>query len=118
MARRKIPLAELRPVDLFTGRTAIKEAEVLLLDEEDRDERPSAARDYDSVKGQMAETAIRWLGMDVFEDGDDVLLAIGPKGDGVLMAVTAGRGICPGRQTHVRLSRKQLLKLKKLADQI
>ncbi len=118
MRKRKTSPAELRTLGLFNGsRTPLEEAEDMLHEEEET-AHPHAARDYDSVKHQMIDTTIHWLGMDAFEDGDDVLLAIGPKGDGVLMAVTAAKGNYPGRQTHVRLSKKQLRKLKNLADQI
>lgn len=116
-SRRKKSPAELRTVGLFTGLTPIEEAERELAEERETTGRYTP-RDYDSTKHTMIDVAIRWLGMDAFEDGDDVLLAIGPKGDGVLMAITAAKGGYPGRQVHVRLSRKQLRKLKTLADQI
>lgn len=113
--KRKIEPAVLRTLGIFTGLTPIEEAEREL-----REEAASEVKDrsYDASKQGAIRDTIQWLGMDMFEDGDDVMLALGKRGDAVLMIIRGKPGAPPSHQAQVRLSPKQLAKLKQLVKQI
>ena len=114
MASRKKPdPAVLRTISLLTGKTPLEEAEDLVR-EESTETRDPGPRD---IVAEGEEAAIRWLGMDVFHEGDDVRVAVNPKnGTAVLMLVSTTKplGVPYGVSTH-KLSRAQWNKLKRLA---
>jgi hypothetical protein len=110
-ARKKDP-ALLRTIDLFTRKTPLEEAQDIL-----EDEKPSArSADPGDMVEQAEATAIRWLGLDAFHEGDDVKVAVHPKGHAVIVLVstTAKEGVPYGTST-LKLSRVQWTKLKALA---
>jgi hypothetical protein len=114
--KRKIEPAVLRTLGIFTGLTPIEEAERELAEETAPNELKD--RSYDGAKQGAIRDAILWLGMDMFEDGDDIMLAVGRRGDGVLLIVTGKPGETPSHQAQVRLSPKQLAKLKRIVGDL
>jgi hypothetical protein len=115
MGRRKVDPAILRTVDLFTGKTPLEEAEHIALEEEDRTERIG---DPLALVERAESTAVTWLGLDVFHEGDDVKVAVHPKGHAVIVLVsTSGKDGKPYGTTTIKLSRAQWSKLKSLARQ-
>lgn len=70
MASRKKDPAALRTIGLFTGKTQLEEAEGLL-DEEEEQEGQGHQQPRDIV-AEAEQAAPRWLGLDVFHEGDDV----------------------------------------------
>lgn len=120
-ARKKKDPAALRTIDLFTGKTAFEEAEASLVaeayEEEERDARANVPRD---IVSESEECAVKWLGLDAFHEGDDIKVAVHPKGHAVLMLVNtrapAGMPIAYGTVTH-KLSRAQWSKLKKIVKE-
>ncbi len=114
MARRKPDPAVLRTVSMFTGKTPLEEAEDFAREEDDT-ERPDTPRD---MVTEAEDCSIRWLGLDVFHEGDDVRVAVHAKGHAVIMLVRTVPSGVPGGSaygtTTFKLSRAQWTKLKKL----
>ena len=69
-----------------------------------------ATGDARAMVEREEDAAIRWLGMDMFHEGDDVRLALHPKGHGVLMIVRVMNG-APYSTANIKLSRVQVQKL-------
>ena len=118
MASKKIP-ADLRTIDMFSGRTTLddlrerEQAAEALLEEE---ERTASVEDNRTLPERAEDTAIRWLGLDAFHEGDDVKVAVHPEGHAVLVLVsTYGPVSVPYGTIVLKLSRDQWEKLKKLA---
>lgn len=108
--RRKPEPAELRTIGLFSGKTAVEEAEDLA-----RDEAPQARAPAGDMVEEDEKAAVRWLGLDTFHEGDDVRVAIHKGGHAVLMLVrTTKDGTVYGTSIH-KLSRQQWAKLKQIA---
>ena len=113
MSRKKPDPAALRTISFLTGLTPIEEAEALVRDVA-TEERPDGPRD---LIAEGEDAAIRWLGLDVFHQGDDVRVAEHPtNGSAVLMLISTTKplGVPYGVSTH-KLSRAQWTKLKRLA---
>lgn len=91
----------------------MEEAEDLARDEE-QEARPSGPRD---IVQEAEDGAIRWLGLDAFHEGDDVRLAMHPKGHGVLVFISTRRGE-PYGTTTLKVSRQQIDKLKKIMEDL
>ncbi len=110
MASRKKDPAALRTISLFSGKTTLEEAEHELVEEapEQRSNNPLV------MVERSEETAIRWLGLDVFHEGDDVKVAVHPKGHAVLLIVRTDKG-GPFHTASIKLSKVQWSKLKALA---
>lgn len=112
-SRKKPAPAELRTIDLFTKLTPLEAAKQLTDDERAVISRP-VDRSFSADQDARVQTAIRWLGLEHFgSDGDDLFLAIGPKGHGVL-SVVSGRGSTPRRTQEIRLSATHIAKLREL----
>jgi len=110
MKKKKDPAA-LRTISFLTGKTPLEEAEEALLEEQPierighpLDMVPSAER-----------TAIRWLGLDIFHEGDDVKIAEHPtNGSAVLILVRASVAGTPYSTATIKLSAQQYAKLRQL----
>lgn len=113
--KRKVSPAELRTVDMFTGKTPIEAAEEMLREEEP-EIRDTSGRAPTEIVEMAEDAAIRWLGMDCFHEGDDIKIAVHPKGHAVVMLIRTTKGT-HGPAYHsvdFKLSRQQWAKLKKL----
>lgn len=113
-SRKKADPAALRTIGLFTGRTVLEEAEVSLFvpDEPDAERH---GHPLDMVP-RAESTAVRWLGMDVFHEGDDIKVALHPhNGTAVIVLVRAPVQGAPHSTATFKLSRVQWAKLKELA---
>lgn len=119
MASRKKDPAALRTLSIFTRRTPLEEvADELEADADDLAESVAAGR---AAKNPLAmeehaeDAAIRWLGLDVFHEGDDIKVAVHPKGHAVLVLVRKTVVGSPYSTATIKLSRAQWSKLKQLA---
>lgn len=111
MAARKKPAAELRTIGLFTGRTTLEEAQ-LMAEEEAASELTQRTHEPRDLVKEAEDCAVRWLGMDAFASGDDVKIAVHPKGHAVMVLVaTTKDGSVRGTST-IKLSATQWKKLK------
>lgn len=118
--KRKQDPAALRTISLFSGKTVLEEAEALLevdaADLAETEERAQRTGHPFEMVHCAEETAIRWLGLDVFHEGDDVKVAVHPKGHAVLVLVrTSGPSGNPYGTASVKLSKAQWDKLRMLA---
>ena len=117
MASKKVP-ADLRTVDMFSGRTRldeIKEKEQAAEEEIVEEERTAKAEDLRTLPEKAKDCAIRWLELDAFHEGDDIKVAVHPEGHAVLVLVsTHGPTKVPYGTTTLKLSRDQWEKLKAL----
>lgn len=113
MAARKKDPAVLRTLGLFTGKTPLEEAVAELEAPKDAPQEERTGNPLAMVERQE-ETAVRWLGLDVFTEGDDVRVAVHAKGHAVLMMVRANAH-GPYHTATLKLSAQQWAKLKKLA---
>ena len=111
MARKK-DSATARTLSLFSGKTVLEEAEVELGDVAP-DER--TGHPLEMVK-TAEDTAIRWLGLDVFHDGDDIKVAVHPNGTAVLVIVRTNASGPYGTAT-IKLSRVQWAKLRAIVTE-
>lgn len=112
VSRKKKDPAQLRTLGLFTGKTPLGEAE-LELEEIAPEERTGDPRD---MVNTAEETAVRWLGLDAFNEGDDVKVAVHPKGHAVLVFVrSGGPNGAPFHTATFKMSAKMWSKLKQLA---
>lgn len=111
MASRKKAPADMRTIDIFTGKTKLEEVEDMLV-EEDEFAKPAndAPKDRSDPTFEQEETAIRWLGLDGFNVGDDCRVALNGKG-AVLMLIDAAPDGSVRAQREQKLSRKQWTKL-------
>jgi hypothetical protein len=118
--KRKQDPAALRTISLFSGKTVIEEAEHLLeVDAADLAETQARAirtgHPFEMVH-EAEDAAVRWLGLDVFHEGDDLKVAVHPKGHAVLVLVrTTGTPGLPYGTATIKLSRAQWAKLKTIA---
>jgi hypothetical protein len=112
-SRKKLP-ADMRTVGLFSGKTKQEEVEDMV-----REEEAAAPRrgDPTAMKEHAEQNAIRWLGLDSFHEGDDVSLALHPKGHGVLI-LTAVKNGKPYRTIQMKVTKDQVKKLKIIAKEI
>jgi hypothetical protein len=108
--RKKADPAALRTLGLFTGKTVLEEAETILEEEA----KVSKTGDPRDMVNAAEETAMRWLGLDAFHEGDDIKLAVHAKGHAVLVLVNTSRGQPYGTIT-LKLTKTQWSKLKQLA---
>jgi hypothetical protein len=115
-ARKKKSAAALRTVDMFSGMTPMEEAERVRSEQAPDWGAPAAhaSRDHTSCQSQMVETAIEWLRTEENDPGDDVSLAIGPSGNGVLSVLHSSKSGHPSHQAQVRLSSRQICMLRRL----
>jgi len=116
-SKKKVP-ADLRTIDMFSGRTKldeIKEKEQAAEEVIEEEERTATVADDRTLSERAEDTAIRWLGLDAFHEGDDVKVAVHPEGHAVVVLVnTHGPMKAPyGTQTF-KLSRDQWRKLVEL----
>lgn len=113
-SRKKAPdFAVVRTIGLFTGKTAIEEANDVLAEEAPAER----TGDPTDMVSHGEEAAVRWLGLDAFHEGDDVRVAVHKAGHAVLMLVkTTTAGVAYGTSLH-KLSRAQWSKLKQLVKQ-
>lgn len=110
----KKPSADLRTIDMFSGRTALEEAQP---EPESFEPEPDDLRAQDprSLVEKAEDCAVRWLGLDAFHEGDDVKLAIHPDGHAVIVLVsTFGPNKAAYGTSTIKLSRVQWEKLKAL----
>ena len=107
------PVAELRTINLFSGKTVLEEAEQIAHEEEAMESRPEGPRD---LVTEAEDGAIRWLGMDAFNEGDDVKVAVHKGGHAVVVLVSATASGPYGTSTF-KLSRKQWTKLRALVKE-
>jgi len=118
MASKKKVSADLRTVDMFSGRTKldeIKEKEQAAEEIIEEEERTASVEDTRTLPERAEDTAIRWLGLDAFHEGDDIKVAVHPEGHAVLVLVaTHGPKKVPYGTTILKLSRDQWEKLKAL----
>jgi hypothetical protein len=105
----------MRTPDLFTGKTKLEEIEALALEEHVPVVRIS---DPTAIADQAQKTAVRWLGLDAFHEGDDVALALHEDGHGVLVLVAKARDGTERASVTVKLSRAQVMKLAQLSGEI
>ncbi len=112
--RRRLDPAVLRTRDLFTGRTALEEAEA-----EARDMAPEIRADVPrNLVTEAEDCAVRWLGMDVFHEGDDIKVAVHHAGHAVMVLVdTHPPGGAPCSTRTIKLSRAQWAKLKTIVGE-
>lgn len=109
--KKKADPAAPRTLGLFSGKTVIEEAEALALEEAPQ------ARNFKNPLEMVEhgeETAVTWLGLDAFHEGDDVRVAVHPEGHAVLMLVRTNYA-GPYGTSLIKLSRAQWSKLRKLA---
>lgn len=116
MASKKKDPAALRTIGLFTGRTPLEEAELTLLEEPEdvKESREAGERD---IVAEAEEGAIRWLGLDVFREGDDIKVAVHPRGHAVVVLVHADSKGGARATTQFKLSAAQWKKLRALAKE-
>ena len=118
MASRKKSDADLRTVDMFSGRTKLEE----LAEKEEKasasleeEERTEKAIDLRTQTERAEDCAIRWLGLDAFHEGDDIKVAVDAAGHAVIVLVaTYGPEKVPYGTSTFKLSRDQWEKLKTL----
>lgn len=113
MASRKKSPAKERTLGLFNGGLTLAEEAERSAREEAITIKGATDRSHDGARKDAMDLAVRWLGLDMFEDGDDVMLAIGKRGDAVLIATRSSKH-GPSHQAHIRLSPKQLEKLRQI----
>ncbi len=116
-SKKKVP-ADLRTIDMFSGRTKldeIKEKEQAAEEVIEEEERTATVAD-DRTLGERAEdTAIRWLGLDAFHEGDDIKISVHPEGHAVVvLASTFGPKKAIYGTSTFKLSRDQWCKLVEL----
>ena len=111
MTRKKRDPAQLRTLGLFSGMTPLEEAE-RELHEEAGDVRSDEPRD---LSADAESTAIRWLGSDVFHEGDDIKVAVHRMGHAVVVLVYADVNGGARSTVQLKLSKAQWTKLKRLA---
>lgn len=112
MGSRKKDPAVLRMLDIFTRKTPLETAEDMANEEARSPERPAGPRD---LVEEAEEGAIRWLGLDVFHEGDDIKVAVHRAGHAALVLVSVNASGPYGTST-IKLSRSQWAKLKRLAS--
>jgi hypothetical protein len=120
MASRKRDAAAARTLSLFTRLTPLEEAAAELeggaadlADAEARERR--TGHPFEMVH-EAEKTAVRWLGLDVFHEGDDVKVAVHRDGHAVLVLVrTTGAANAPYGTVNVKLSKAQWSKLRNIA---
>ena len=112
MSARKAQAA-LRTIGLFSGKTTLEEAEGLLDVEDHGDRRPPPVRD---IVSEAEELAVRWLGVEVSHEGDDIKIAEHRSGHAVVLLIdtskTTNGSAYATRQ--FRLSKAQWHKLREL----
>jgi hypothetical protein len=106
--------ADLRTPDMFTGKTKLEEVEDMVHEEQASQIRRG---DPTAIADNARKSAVRWLGLDAFHEGDDVNLALHEDGHGVLVLVRT-KGDQAYASAQVKLSRAQVQKLKKLGEEI
>lgn len=109
--KKKADPAALRTLGLFSKKTVLEEAEALVLEEQ-----PDAARGFKNPLEMVEhgeETAVTWLGLDAFHEGDDVRVAVHPGGHAVLMLVRTNYA-GPYGTSLIKLSKAQFQKLRKI----
>jgi hypothetical protein len=108
VSRKKAP-ADMRTVDLFTGKTKLEEVEDMLAEEAAND--APKERLAGNERFEQEETAIRWLGLDAFDTaGDDCRVALGKSG-AVLMLIDSAPDGNVRAMREFKLSTKQWKKL-------
>ena len=118
--KRKQDPAALRTISLFSGKTVLEEA-VQTLEDDAADLAETEAREQRTghpfeMVHEAEKTAVRWLGLDAFHEGDDVKVAVHPQGHAVLILVrTYGPLGGPYGTVSVKLSRAQWSKLRELS---
>lgn len=121
-SRKKQDPAVLRTVSLFSGKTPLEEAVMLLeVDAVDLSETEARAQrtghPFEMVH-EAEKTAVRWLGLDAFHEGDDVKVAVHAQGHAVIIFVnTSGPKGAPYGTSSFKMSKAQWAKLKQLARQ-
>ena len=120
--KKKDPAA-LRTLSLFSGKTVLEEAadqlveEARVIEQEERAER--AFKDPTAMAEHAEETAVRWLGLDAFHEGDDVKVAVHKGGHAVLVFVrTTGPENVACSTATFKLSKQQWAKLKSLCKEL
>jgi hypothetical protein len=109
--------AVLRTIDMFSGKTVIEEAEAKLEAEviEQEEATARAYSDPTAMAEHAEETAIRWLGLDAFHEGDDVKVAEHKAGHAVIVFVnTSGPNKAAHSTATFKLTRQQWSKLKQI----
>jgi hypothetical protein len=94
---------------MFTGRTALEQVSDEL-QESAPQERDSSPRD---LVAEGEDCAVRWLGMDVFHEGDDIKVAVHKAGHAVLVLVSEHMG-APCSVRTIKLSKDQWKKLREI----
>lgn len=118
-ARKKDPAA-LRTLSLFSGKTPLEEAQSLIeVDAADLAETEARAQrtghPFEMVH-EAEKTAVRWLGLDAFHEGDDIKVLEHRDGHAVLVIVrTTGSAGAPYGVVNIKLSKAQWSKLRRLA---
>lgn len=105
----------MRTPDMFTGKTKLEEIEDMALEEQVPVVRAS---DPAAIAEQAQKSAVRWLGLDAFHEGDDVALALHEDGHGVLVFVHKAKDGTERSSANFKLSRAQVQKLKIIAQEI
>ena len=117
-SRKKKDPAALRTLSLFSGKTPLEEAEHDLEVAADAAEQVARDKNPLDIAEHAEETAVRWLGLDVFHKGDDIKLAIHAKGHGVIMIIRTTEAGAVYNSSTIKLSKAQVEKLKQLARDI
>jgi len=120
LASRKKDPAVLRTLSLFSGKTPLEEAQALVevdaADLAETEERAKRTGHPFEMVHEAEKTAVRWLGLDAFHEGDDVKVAEHRDGHAVLVLVrTGGPAGAPYGAVNIKLSKAQWSKLKRLA---
>lgn len=114
-ARKKKLPADMRTIDLFTGKTKVEEVEDMVAEEAANDAPKN--RLEGNERFEQEESAIKWLGVDSFDvAGDDLRIAVGKAG-AVLMLIDSTKAGAVYGMREFKLSTKQWAKLKKLAKE-
>src|SRR5271154_3988790 len=103
--RKKDPAA-LRTIGLFSGKTPLEEASAMLEEAEDAKDARLAPQHRD-LGDEANEMAVKWLGLDMFAEGDDVRVAVHAKGHAVIVLVDKS-----GNTKSFGLSKTQWAKLR------
>ncbi len=115
MASRKKAPADLRTVDMFTGRTKLEETRAIPEASPEDEVREETEVTTMSLAEKADNCAIRWLGDDGPPKGDDVKLALHPEGHAVMVLVSSyGPDKAPYGTSTIKLSRVQWMKLVEL----
>jgi hypothetical protein len=110
---KKRSAAELRTIDIFTGKTRLEEAEDMAREEDPMSGAAGGTRD---IVLEAEEGAIRWLGLDAFAEGDDIKVAVHQAGHAVVVLVRADAKGGARATVTFKLSRTQWSKLRRLVQ--